>query len=385
MAMPTRSSKPFAELATDSMHKYLKQYREDPFFRSTMNVIGVQMLFSLLILLVFGFAIYHQQQITQHIIDMRRIAVSSGSYLTPESLDIQLHALRNDTLLVTLAALVVLAGVFGYLSARYALNPTRISLDYQKRFIGNIAHELRTPLSIIRTNSEVALMDRSIQEYPRDTLTITIEELDRVSGIINNLLSFDSLMRPGQIRFEPVNIREAAAEVVARHKEIAQSYGIALALDATGEPVYVLGNRIALEQVLTNLVKNALNYTPQHDGRSVIVRVDENEEQISASVIDTGIGIAQKDLYYVFQPYFRGDTSRERGSIGSGTSGLGLAIVNDIVRAHSGSIVIRSALNRGTTIELTFPKADTREYINSQKGSEEDDQLHEESIVPKNV
>jgi signal transduction histidine kinase len=174
MAMPTRSSKPFAELATDSMHKYLKQYREDPFFRSTMNVIGVQMLFSLLILLVFGFAIYHQQQITQHIIDMRRIAVSSGSYLTPESLDIQLHALRNDTLLVTLAALVVLAGVFGYLSARYALNPTRISLDYQKRFIGNIAHELRTPLSIIRTNSEVALMDRSIQEYPRDTLTITI-------------------------------------------------------------------------------------------------------------------------------------------------------------------------------------------------------------------
>jgi two-component system sensor histidine kinase CiaH len=365
------------------MRNYSKRYQEDPFFRSTMNVIGVQTLFGLLILLVFGFAIYHQQQTTQHIIDQRRVAVSAGARLTQHSLDYQLYDLRDNTLLVTFIALLVLAAAFGYLSARYALNPTRISLDYQKRFIGNIAHELRTPLSIIRTSSEVALMDKSIDGYTRSTLTTTIEELDRISGIINNLLSFDSLMRPGEIRFEPVNLHEAATEVIARHKAMAQSYGIALALDSTGEPAYVLGNRIALEQVLTNLIKNALNYTPQHDGRNVIVRLDEDEKHVQATVIDTGIGIAQKDLYYVFQPYFRGDTSRERG-IGSGTSGLGLAIVNDIVRAHSGSIVIRSALNRGTTIELSFPKADTREYIKDQKAFEEDDQEHEESIVARN-
>jgi signal transduction histidine kinase len=346
--------------------------------------VGIQLLFALLIILVFGFAIYHQQQMTQHIIDLRRAAIGAGKTLSPESLDIQLHALRDNTLWATLSVLIVLAGIFGYLSARYALNPTRLNLEYQKRFIGNLAHELRTPLSIIRTNSEVALMDRTVDGYTRSTLTTTIEELDRISEIINNLLSFNSLMRPGQIRFEPVDLREAAAEVVARHKAMAESYGIALALDAAQAPAYVLGNRVALEQVLTNIVKNALNYTPQHDGRNVIVRIDESESQIGATVIDTGIGIAQKDLYYVFQPYFRGDTSRERG-IGSGTSGLGLAIVNDIVRAHNGSIIVRSALNRGTTIELSFPKPDTREYVKEQVAQQEqDDREYEESILSKN-
>ncbi|MDB4992202.1 MAG: phoS [Parcubacteria group bacterium] len=364
------------------MHKYVKRYREDPFFRSTWNVIFVQTLFALLITLVCGFAIYHQQQATQHIIDVRRAAVAAGQTLNPQTLDAQLYSLRNNTLGITLLVLIVLAAIFGYLSGAYALNPTRQSLGFQKRFIGNLAHELRTPLSIIRTSSEVALMDKSLNDYTRSTLNGTIEELDRVSAIINNLLSFDSLMRPGQIRFEPVNLHETAHEVVARHKEMAQSYGIALALDATGEPAYVLGNKVALEQVLTNIVKNALNYTPQHDGRNVVVRIDDADNQVSASVIDTGIGIAQKDLYYVFQPYYRGDTSRERG-IGSGTSGLGLAIVNDIVRAHSGSIVIRSALNRGTTIELTFPKADTRNYVKAIAKSEDDDQEYQEDILTR--
>jgi len=231
-------------------------------------------------------------------------------------------------------------------------------------------------------HTEVTLMDPSITGHTRSTMETTIGELDRISGIINNLLSFDSLMRPGSVRFDIVDLREAAQEVVQRHKPMAHSYGIALALDAEDAPAPVMGNRIALEQVLTNLVKNALNYTPQHDERSVVVRIDDKDGQVIASVIDTGIGIAQKDLYYIFQPFFRGDTARERG-IGSGTSGLGLAIVNDIVRAHNGSIVIRSALNRGTTIEIALPKAETTEDAapsQASPGSDADDDEHEERI-----
>ncbi len=384
MARLIRSSRLFEVLATVSMHKFVKQYQEDPFFRSTMNVIIVQTIFAVLLVFVFGFAIYHQQQLTQQFIDARRSAYISGLRLSPESLDAQIHTLRNTTLWITLGTLVTLASIFGYLSARYALNPTRLSLEYQKRFIGNLAHELRTPLSIIRTSSEVALMDPSVDGYTRSTLSTTIEELDRISGIINNLLSFDSLMRPGKIRFEPIDLHETALEVVARHTTIAESYGISLLFESSAGAVYTLGNRVALEQVLTNIVKNALNYTPQHDGRSVVVRIDDDEKHVRATITDTGIGIAQKDLYYVFQPYFRGDTSRER-TIGSGTSGLGLAIVNDIVKAHGGTIVIRSALNRGTTIELSFPKSDTREYVKKEAALEEDDLEHEESILSDTV
>lgn len=359
----------------------LKERLQNPFIRSTWNVILVQALFVLITILVFGFAIWHQQQQTQSIIDARRAIVATGQKVDPQTLDASLHDLRDNTLYVTLGTLVVLALVFGYLTARYALNPTRNSLESQKRFIGNIAHELRTPLAIIRTNSEVALMDKTLEGYGRETLQLTLEELDRISGIINNLLSFDSLVRPGRIKVEPLLLRDIANAVVHRHIEMAQRYGINIAVDAAHAPTYIMGNQIALEQAVMNLVKNAMNYTPQQDDRSVVVRIDDRGDEVILSVIDTGIGIAQKDLFNIFQPFYRGDTSRERG-IGSGTSGLGLAIVNDIVRAHNGHITIRSALNRGTTIELSFPKvASPTETAERPAERPEDTDEHEERIA----
>lgn len=341
----------------------------------------VQATFVLLTIVVFGFAVWHQQRSTQTLISEARIETATGTQLNPQILDTQLHSLRDNTLLIALLVLAILAVIFGYLTARHALNPTRNSLESQKRFIGNIAHELRTPLAIIRTNTEVALMDRTLEGYARSTMQGTIEELDRISGIINNLLSFDSLVRPGRIKVEPLLLRDIANAVVHRHLNMAEKYGINIGVDAAQAPAYVLGNQIALEQAVTNLVKNALNYTPQHQGQSVVVRIDDKDERVSLSVIDTGIGIAQKDLFNVFQPFYRGDTSRERG-IGSGTSGLGLAIVNDIVRAHNGHITVRSALNRGTTIELSFPKIPSPTSPNEQLPDQpEDADEHEEQIA----
>ncbi len=379
MANPTLFSKLSAVLGIASMHKLVIRYREDPFFRSTINVVAIQALLVLLTVLIFAAAFLLQQNAIENKIAERRAQVAAGEILDPKIFDDFLSDATTKTLGSTLGVLVFLALVFGFLSARYALEPTRRSLGFQKRFIGDIAHELRTPLSIIRTNAEVALMDKSFKGYGRDALTTTVEELDRISGIINNLLSFDALTRPGSIRHEPVQLREIASAVLARYASLAQQYGINIGIDSAEEPSYVMGDRIALEQAVSNLVKNALNYTPQHEDRSVLVRIDEKETKVAISVIDTGIGIAQKDLYYVFQPFFRGDTGRERG-IGSGTSGLGLAIVNDIVRLHGGTIIVRSALNRGTTIELCLPKADTREHVQNI-AAEEDGEEHEEQIV----
>lgn len=362
------------------MRKF-KQKLQNPFIRSTWNVMLVQATFVLLTIIVFGFAVWHQQHTTQMLINQGRIESSIDTHLNQQTLDTELHSLRDNTLIIALGVLAVLALIFGYLTARYALNPTRRSLEFQKRFIGDIAHELRTPLAIIRTNTEVALMDRTLEGYARSTMQGTIEELDRISGIINNLLSFDSLVQPGRIKVEPLLLRDIANAVVHRHLAMAEKYGINIGVDVAQAPAYVMGNQIALEQAVTNLVKNALNYTPQHQNQSVVVRIDDKGDAVSLSIIDTGIGIAQKDLFNIFQPFYRGDTSRERG-IGSGTSGLGLAIVNDIVRAHSGHITIRSALNRGTTIELSFPKVASPTAPNEQLPERpEDADEHEERIA----
>lgn len=379
MANQTLFSKLSVVLGTDSTRKLVARYREDPFFRSTFNVVAIQAVLALLTIFVFAAAILLQQRAIEDKIAERRAQVAAGQTLDPKVFDDFLTDATTTTLGGTLLLLIFLTLMFGFLSARYALEPTRRSLGFQKRFIGDVAHELRTPLSIIRTNAEVALMDTSLQGHGRDALTLTLEELDRISGIINNLLSFDALTKPGTIRHEPLLLREIAAAVLARHAPMAQQYGINIGVDAAHAPAYVMGDRVALEQAVANLVKNALNYTPQHENRNVLVRVDDKGEQVAISVIDTGIGIAQKDLYHVFQPFYRGDTSRNRG-IGSGTSGLGLAIVNDIVRLHGGSIVVRSALNRGTTIEISLPKADVSEHVQILP-ADEDGEEHEERIV----
>lgn len=379
MANPTPSSKPSAESATVSMPKLVRRYKEDPFFRSTLNVILLQTIFILLVCFVFFFAMQHQQQNTVSALRAHVEMIQSGGSPAPGELSDSFITARNQTLALVLLILMTLTILFGYLAARYALSPTRDTHQTQRRFIGNLAHELRTPLAIMRTDTEVSLMDPKLPKHVRGALESNLEELSRISEIINNLLTFNSLLRPGQISLEPIDLVGVLTLVSARHQELAERRGITLSLQIPSE-VRIYGNASALEQVFTNLVKNALNYTPQHDERSVEIRATIEGERVNVTVTDTGIGIAQKDLYHIFEPFYRGDTSRTR-NIGGGTSGLGLAIVNDIVRAHGGSITIRSALNRGTAIEISLPTGGLSDTASPQSISERGDEEYEATIV----
>jgi signal transduction histidine kinase len=347
MKQQTPSSRPSAAWVTDLTDKY----RFNPSVRTTVHIILLQVGLTLLSIGVFAWALHHVEQVgfvARYVEKVLNGAPGTGE-LPRSIVDVQRRIYTY--VFLTLLALNVL---FGYLIARFALKPARETLSFQKRFIGNIAHEIRTPLAIIKTSTEVALFDPHLPKAVRGTMEETIVELNRISETINNLLSFDSLTRPKSMKFEPVDVSEIAQTVVKRHQEFATSRGITL----TGtiiEGAMVNGNATALDQVITNLTKNAINYTPQNKNGRVTVEVDRTQNGgISVCVIDTGIGIAQKDLYHIFDPFYRADTSRARG-IGTGTSGLGLAIVNEIVRLHHGTITLRSAEGHGTTVKIAFP------------------------------
>lgn len=355
MQMPTRSSKPFGALVTDLTDRY----RFNPYVRSTVHVILLQILLTILTIGVFAWGLQYSQ---------------------PQTLPDSIAHVRARTLTLVFLGLVALTSLFGYLASRFALRPTRNSLQFQKRFIGNVAHEIRTPLAIIKTSTEVSLMDPSLPADVRRTFEETVVELDRISETINNLLSFDTLIRPGRIKSEPVDMQKIIETVIERHSALAASRGITLSAQIAPGLHMVVGNAVALDQVLTNLVKNALNYTPQHKGGSVNVAVENDYRgRVVASVSDTGIGIAQKDLFHIFEPFYRAETSRARG-VGSGTSGLGLAIVSEIVRLHRGTIVVRSALGRGTTFELTFPRFNETKFATSNVAELGRDGMHEVAV-----
>lgn len=380
MMTPTPSSKPSVVSVIDSIRNRRIRYDEDPFYRSTINIIGIQTLLVILIVVVFATGALYQQDATARLINERSdAAMQPGTTVPNTPLADAIRTAYIETMLIGFALLISLSGLAGVVVAQHALAPGKNALRGQKRFIGNIAHELRTPLSIIRTSSEVALMDPATSGYTRTTLESTIEELDRISETINNLLTINGFMRQGGITVALVDVMQLARVVHERHLDLARTRGVTLSLQGD-EGVFIDGNAVALEQVLTNLTKNALTYTPEHDDGTVSLTVAENAEQVTISVIDTGIGIAQKDLMYIFEPFYRGDTSRARG-VGSGTSGLGLAIVNDIVRAHSGTIVIRSALNKGTTIELQFPRAAGSTLAELPVIPEDDGEVHEVTIT----
>jgi len=332
-------------------------FRFNPFVKATTVIIILQVVLVTFKIGVFWWAIQYIQETTVDAIS-NHISLAAQGLASPESLTAEIARLRQLILMYVFAGLVSLTAIFGFLMTRFALRPARNSLQFQKRFIGNVAHEIRTPMAIIKTNTEVALMDPTLPKGQREVLEETIVELDRMSETINNLLTFDTLVRPGSMKVAQVDMGALAHTVAKRHQALADSRGVSINVRAE-EGACVDGNATALDQVVTNLVKNAVNYTPKNEQKKVELMVETDfDGRVVVSIADQGIGIAQKDLYHIFEPFYRADTSRARG-VGTGSSGLGLAIVNEIVRLHHGSISIRSALGQGTTIRVSLP-ASTR-------------------------
>jgi signal transduction histidine kinase len=358
--------KRFAESAT----VWLNSYRYDPFFRTEINVISLQVAFGLVILGLIGTAyslLYHD--ISEAFIQGVREAGTAQSLqnVTPSIIK-STEAIRTLNLTGLIGAIILVTVLFGYIIARVTLAPARNALAAQKQFVGNIAHEVRTPLSVIKTNTEVALLGE-VNADMRETLVSNIEELDRISEIINNLLSLSALVRPERMEFASVDLSNIASDVVQKFAQLARRNDQQITLRKSPD-CKVWGNNTALTQIVGNLVKNAITYTPR--GGHIRVTIEPApDNHVELVVQDSGIGIARKDLFRIFEPFYRADPSRTKGA---GGSGLGLAIVSELIKTHQGRITIRSAVGRGTTVSVLFPgsnnrakvgqEADTRDSLN---------------------
>ncbi|HEV8677676.1 MAG TPA: HAMP domain-containing sensor histidine kinase, partial [Candidatus Paceibacterota bacterium] len=247
-----------------------------------------------------------------------------------------------------------LVTLFGVVLTRLAMRPARSSLESQKLFISNIAHELRTPLSVIRTIAEVEMLDEGLPPAVQKTLSAILEETGRASGVINNLVSLNRLVRPKAMERAQVNLGEIVDRVVARSGRVAFERGIEVLVNHHGHSA-VYGNPVALEQLVINLTNNALQYTPKNGrGRVTVTIRPEADGKLMLSVADNGIGIAKDDLAHILEPFYRGDKSRARNIKEAGT-GLGLSIVHEIVRQHNGEIRVSSTQGKGTTVAVVLP------------------------------
>jgi signal transduction histidine kinase len=330
------------------------RYRQDPFFRTEWSVIFLQIIFAICLLALVTIAFnYLYKEVASTLLNGILEAVrTEGANLSDDGILNSAKAIKTQHLIVVFFSSALITAIFGYIIARIALKPARNALNTQKRFVSDIAHELRTPLSVIKTNSEVALMDKNLDPNVRKTLKSNIEELNRTSEIINNLLSLKNLMSPERISFVDVDLGDIVETAAQKLHNLAHKKQIELTIKKTG-PRIVCGNSTALEQIVINLLKNAVHYTPPGGNITVTVGPDY-EGNISLVVQDNGVGISENDLLHIFEPFYRSEQSRNR-HFGS-SSGLGLTIVSELVKIHSGRVTIKSAPNRGTTVMVLIPQ-----------------------------
>ncbi len=218
-------------------------------------------------------------------------------------------------------------------------------------FSDNVSHELRIPLAILKGQTELGLRRiRSGDDY-RKVLESNLEEILRMEKIVERLL-FLSRAERGEIvlNLAPVDLADLVERVSIQFQAKAREKELRLVISRNG-PVPFLGDEILLREVLMNLIANALQFTPQNG--EIRLGLERENGLVRISVSDTGCGIPEKDLPFIFDRFYQVDESRANQG-----SGLGLCICQSIVRAHRGTIVVESRFHQGSRFTVTLPVKD---------------------------
>jgi len=224
------------------------------------------------------------------------------------------------------------------------------SEDLRQRMIADISHELRTPLTVIRGGLE-ALRDGVYEPTPE-----RLAEIDQEVLLLNRLvedLHELALAEAGELKLErgPTDLIKLVERLAARVRPRLQGQGIMLETELPPRLPKLNLDSDRIEQVLHNLVGNAMRYTPE--GGRITIAVEDKDQEVMVRVADTGRGIPKEDLPQIFERFYRGERSRARRG---GGAGLGLAIAKQLVEAHGGRIWAESELGRGTRVNLALPK-----------------------------
>ena len=222
--------------------------------------------------------------------------------------------------------------------------------DMRRRLSNDIVHELKTPIAVLSTNIE-AIMD-GVYTADEERMSVLLSQTNRLARLVNNLSDLTLLETENKkSSTDKVDISNILESIYTVYLPAATDKSINLQKDFENELV-IDGNEDRLLQVFINIVSNSMKYTDE--GGKIIMRGYSKNNQIICEIEDTGIGINEKDLPFIFNRFYRGDKSRSRET---GGSGIGLAIAKAVVSAHDGKIEIESKQGEGTKISIIFKKA----------------------------
>ncbi|OUC14752.1 MAG: two-component sensor histidine kinase [Alkalinema sp. CACIAM 70d] len=259
-------------------------------------------------------------------------------------------------LVLGLSGLIAIVASVGWLLSGLAMQPIRESYQRLKQFTADASHELRNPIAVIQTNVQVALADAEPDPQTQRYHLQVVERLTRRLGKLVDDLLFLARQDSGMVQpqWGTIDLRDLLEEVVEEQWMVAEEKGIQLDLKPSLENAAIQGDRDQLSRLFTNLVSNAIQYTPKSGNVTVELQTSKRNNHLvyQVNVIDTGIGIPEEALPQLFDRFYRVDPARSKAS---GGTGLGLAIAQVIVDNHHGTIQVESQVNQGTTMRVVIP------------------------------
>lgn len=251
------------------------------------------------------------------------------------------------------AAILAVSAAAGYFLAGRTLAPIEITLEEQKRFVGDASHELKTPLTALQTSIEVTLRNKKLNLIgAKKVLNENLEDIEQLKKLSNDLLALTSYHQNGnRLKMEKADIKDIIANVKKDIAPLARQKHINFKIHS--KSYNLKANSESLEKLITILLDNAVKYTPKEGEVSLSTSLSTSKKYLIIKAIDTGIGITKLDLPHIFDRFYRADTSRSKTN--SEGFGLGLSIAERITNLHNGTISVKSIPNKGSTFTVKLP------------------------------
>ena len=245
---------------------------------------------------------------------------------------------------------VVLVGLGGAILARQSTQPIEAAFNQMRRFMGDAAHELKTPIAVLRARTDVALQRRRLPEEYEEILSGVSNEAERLGNLVDNMLLLARIDAGNwPVHMGRVVLDDIVTDAANSARALGEDRNVVVEVAALPK-ASLIGDPTLLRQLFMILLENAVKFTPE--GGRVTIGTDGNGRgrRASVTISDTGVGIPSSALPHVFERFFRADPARSRGG-----AGLGLSIARWIVDTHRGRIEVVSAEGKGTTVKVTLP------------------------------
>ena len=329
------------------------------FQNARLKLTAYYLLIIMVISLAFSLVIYRGVTTELNRVQtMQKIRIESRPFRTdlphsfflvqPEVINDATHRLQTTLFIINLA-IFTLSAAGGYFLAGRTLKPIADMVERQRRFISDASHELRTPLTALMTETEIALRNKQITPPTRKLLKSNLEEINKLKSLTDYLLSLNRYQNPHKLKLTAFDLSQVVSAATDKLRHAAAKKHILLKLQL--KKVILTADQTAISEVVTNLLDNAIKYSPVNSQ----IALDAHEQNHTAviTIIDRGIGISPEELPHIFDRFYQVEAARNKTR--QPGFGLGLAIAKDIITLHRGTISVTSTPGVGSTFTIKLP------------------------------